>query len=62
MALEKQPVRYAKGIQNFKVYSQAADSWYLYDNSNAKYRLIAKFIEDKRQIYHFEVFNQIVGL
>src|SRR5665647_3259550 len=37
--------RYKKGIENFSKYASQAKDWYVYDNSDTEYLLIAKSIE-----------------
>lgn len=52
--------RYWKGIRNFSKYAQETDNWYIYDNSGPEYVLIAKCIESEKEIFNFEVFNEIM--
>ncbi|HEY8689219.1 MAG TPA: zeta toxin family protein [Chitinophagaceae bacterium] len=53
--------RYAKGLQNFNVYAELADSWYIYNNSEARYQLVAKYIQGDREIFNFDVLYKIIG-
>ena len=49
--------RYYKGLRNFALYKKLANSWYLYDNSGRRYELIAKCIDDKKEIFNFDLYN-----
>ena len=40
---------------------QIVSDWYLYDNSGAKYILIARSIEKIEEIFNFDVFNKNLG-
>lgn len=53
--------RYAKGMRNFNTYAELADSWYIYNNSGARYELVAKYIQGDREIFNFEVLYKITG-
>ena len=52
--------RYVKGIKNFIRYVDAADEWYIYDNSGSEYLLVAKSITGQKQIINFEVYNKLI--
>ncbi len=52
--------RYEKGIKNFSKYSIEADNWYVYDNSGTEYLLIAKSIAGEKEIFNFEVYNNLI--
>ena len=52
--------RYFKGLKNFKDYSEAADDWYVYDNSGTEYTLVAKRVGETEEIFNFEVYNSII--
>jgi predicted ABC-type ATPase len=45
--------RYHKGTSNFSKYREAADSWYIYDNSGPEYILVAKSADNKMEIFNF---------
>jgi predicted ABC-type ATPase len=53
--------RYKKGIENFSKYASQANDWYVYDNSGAKCLLIARSIEEVKEIFNFEIFNKVAG-
>jgi len=53
--------RYYKGLRNFSRYAAEASSWYIYDNSGIGYELIAKNINNTREIINFELFQMITG-
>jgi len=51
--------RYHKGLQNFPLYDNVSESWYIYDNSGPEYLLVAKNVEDTEEIFNFEVYNAL---
>ena len=53
--------RYKKGLLNFRPYANRADSWYIYDNSGSEYVLAAKFLNNKEEIFNFDVFHKVNG-
>jgi len=53
--------RYHKGLSNFSLYAAKADDWYIYDNSGSEYELVAKSVDDTREIINFELFKIITG-
>jgi len=52
--------RYLKGHDNLQRYLAEADDWYIYDNSETEYQLIAKSIANKKDVFNFEVFQKIM--
>lgn len=52
--------RYFKGISNFSKYSLQSDSWYIYDNSGTDYTLVAKKLNDTKEIFNFEVYHKLM--
>jgi predicted ABC-type ATPase len=52
--------RYKKGLKNFVKYAEIADSWYIYDNSNTEYKLVAESVYGKEEISNFDVYNKII--
>ncbi|HEX7847255.1 MAG TPA: zeta toxin family protein, partial [Chitinophagaceae bacterium] len=53
--------RYFKGQVNFSRYAAQVNSWYIYDNSETEYILIAKRVEGKEEIFNFDTYNQIIN-
>jgi predicted ABC-type ATPase len=53
--------RYYKGLRNFFRYAAEANGWYIYDNSGTGYELIAKNINNTREIINFELLQRIIG-
>jgi predicted ABC-type ATPase len=51
--------RYVKGINNLKKYAAISNDWYIYNNSDDEYELIAKSIEGKKEILNFEIFSKL---
>ena len=51
--------RYSKGLINFSKYATVAHDWYMYDNSEENYKLIAKSISGKIEILKFTLYNKI---
>jgi len=43
---------YAKGIKNFSKHLTVTDDWYIYDNSGAKYMLVAERIAALKDIFN----------
>lgn len=50
--------RYVKGINNLKKYATISNDWYIYNNSDDEYELIAKSIEGKKEILNFELLSK----
>ena len=53
--------RYHKGLRNFYRFAAEANDWYIYDNSGSEYELVAKSVDDTREIINFELFKIITG-
>lgn len=53
--------RYYKGLQNFSLYAEEANDWYVYDNSGSECELIAKSIDKEQKIINFDLFKIISG-
>jgi predicted ABC-type ATPase len=51
--------RYKKGIKNLRDYLILADQWYIYDNSETSFQLIARSINKEEKIFNFEIFGKI---
>lgn len=51
--------RYARGMKNFAKYAPYTDSWYIYDNSGPEYVLVAKSIDNRVEVFNFEIYNKI---
>lgn len=49
--------RYKKGFKNFASYSSLSDDWYIYDNSGPEYELVAKCIDNQKEIFNFETYH-----
>jgi predicted ABC-type ATPase len=52
--------RYHKALTNLPKFLELVDSWYLYDNSESFYELIAKKITGKPIILNFEKYRQLM--
>lgn len=53
--------RYYKGLKNFTRYTALADDWYIFDNSGSGYSLVAKCVEENKEIVNFDLYNKITG-
>jgi predicted ABC-type ATPase len=53
--------RYYKGLKNLNDYTNAANYWIIYNNSGTKYELIAKQIDNKKEIINFDIYKKITG-
>ena len=51
--------RYNKGLENLNIYKNITDNWYIYDNSGTEYLPVAKCIDNKKEIFNFDVYNKI---
>ncbi|CAN5326300.1 zeta toxin family protein [soil metagenome] len=51
--------RYKKGIKNLRDYLFLADQWYIYDNSETSFQLIASSINKQEIISNFTIFRKI---
>lgn len=52
--------RYGKSTKNLPKFMDVVDDWYIYDNSESYYELIAKFVNDEQTIQNHVVFNKII--
>ena len=52
--------RYFKGLKNLPKYLELVNDWYLYDNSQGDYELIAKQVLQLKEIIIFDLFNKII--
>ncbi len=53
--------RYYKALKNLPKFMDLVDDWYLYDNSQSYYELIAKRVNTEQIILNFEKYNQIIN-
>jgi predicted ABC-type ATPase len=53
---------YYKALKNLPKFMDLVDDWYLYDNSQSYYELIAKRVNTEQIIFNFEKYNQIINL
>lgn len=53
--------RYYKGLQNFSIYQQLADDWYVFDNSGTEYVLVGRSIAGKTQIDNFAIYHKLIS-
>lgn len=53
--------RYTKGLLNFSKYAGLADDWYIFDNSGSEYKLVAKKVNEKKEIINFDLYKKIAG-
>ena len=51
--------RYHKGLENFMKYAGVVNEWYLMNNSGEAYEMIAKWVEDHKEINNFELYKTI---
>ena len=51
--------RYTKGLDNLSAYVNLSSDWYIYDNSNKEYELVAKSIAGQKEIINFETYNKL---
>jgi predicted ABC-type ATPase len=54
--------RYIKGLENLSLYKKAVNNWYMYDNSDGIYEMIAKNINGKNEIINFDLYKLIDGI
>ena len=50
--------RFPRGLSNFMTYAGRVDTWYIYDNSNTKFNLVASYINGKQEVNELEVFKK----
>ncbi len=53
--------RYYKALHNLPKFMDLVDDWYLYDNSESYYELIAKRVNAEQIILNFEKYNQLLN-
>jgi len=53
--------RYNKGLQNFLMYQQLANDWYVFDNSGTEYVPVAKGIAGEVEIFNFEIYQKLTS-
>lgn len=53
--------RYHKALHNLPKFMDLVDDWYLYDNSESYYELIAKRVNAEQIILNFEKYNQLLN-
>lgn len=51
--------RYRKGVANLSKFLQIVDDWYLYDNSDGEYDLVAKAVDGQQNISNLAVWKKI---
>jgi predicted ABC-type ATPase len=52
--------RYKKGLANFPKYASVVQNWYLLDNSGQEYQIIAKSINEIKEILNFTLYKKII--
>jgi predicted ABC-type ATPase len=52
--------RYKKGLANFAKYASVVQNWYLLDNSGQEYQIIAKSINEIKEILNFTLYKRII--
>lgn len=52
--------RYHKGLANLERFLKVVDNWFLYDNSESYYELVAKRVDGQKTLFNFEKFKMIL--